>query len=228
MTNFVSKFLYLSKLIILPAALVYMWYFIQTSPEYQYGGVYIIGTIISLAIVFSVLMSIRNRIVNKRKENDWRVKRLAEDALMVPMSQKEFEEALIYRIKLIATTLESKGDEYNTNKDMLHNFNTVARYTSLTPRLALWGMFMKHFVSIRDYVMSERDYTVAQLEEKFGDAINYLILLEMMTKKEKTFGQKLIKEANDKEKEIQEKLNVLDTSDDELEKERLTQSNDDK
>jgi hypothetical protein len=173
MTNFVSKFLYLSKLIILPAALVYMWYFIQTSPEYQYGGVYIIGTIISLAIVFSVLMSIRNRIVNKRKENDWRVKRLAEDALMVPMSQKEFEEALIYRIKLIATTLESKGDEYNTNKDMLHNFNTVARYTSLTPRLALWGMFMKHFVSIRDYVMSERDYTVAQLEEKFGDAINY-------------------------------------------------------
>jgi hypothetical protein len=52
-----------------------------------------------------------------------------------------------------------------------------------TPEKALWGLAMKHLVSIVDIVdglEAGRVPAVALSDEKLGDMINYLILLEAL------------------------------------------------
>jgi hypothetical protein len=212
----ISKFLYLSKLIVLPAALIYAWYTIQTTPEYQYGGVYIVATIISIAMLASIFKSIRNRLLAKNKPI---TRRLNVRDVVVSLGEEEFSHSLENRLERIKTILTTKGEEYSGGNDKFHNFNLAAQYSNISPKLALWGMFLKHFISIRDYVKEERDYTLEQLDEKFGDAINYLILLEIMSKKEKTYGETLKEELEKREKETQEKLFIDKDTAEKLEKE---------
>jgi len=95
------------------------------------------------------------------------------------MLESEFENILEVRIDKIRETLKSKAKEYAT-EDRLHNFKIAARICDTTAEQALWGMASKHLVSIIDMVSDSKDRipSHAMVDEKIGDMINYLILLE--------------------------------------------------
>lgn len=112
------------------------------------------------------------------------------------MNNKEFEKLLERRINLIKSVMSSKNKEYATDDDKFHNFKRAGDMLRQTPEQALIGMWTKHIISILDIVKKIDDdaskelinvcdgtgLSLKMLEEKIGDAINYLILLEAMIK----------------------------------------------
>ena len=94
------------------------------------------------------------------------------------MTPERFNEILAKRLEATKAVLASKATEYASGRDRLHNFNRAAAMLGTTPEKALIGMWTKHIVSILDIVDSENVPSLAMLEEKIGDAVNYLVLLE--------------------------------------------------
>lgn len=110
------------------------------------------------------------------------------------MTSAEFDVILEQRMVEMRRVLGLKAGEYASDKDRLHNFKQAAAefpagmYHNDTPVEALVGMMRKHWASIMDLVRYKalgRVYTDAMVDEKIGDAINYLVLLEAILK-EKT------------------------------------------
>ncbi|MRS02022.1 hypothetical protein EG832_02135 [bacterium] len=96
------------------------------------------------------------------------------------MNFEDFGKLLQARLQRTEKVLSGKAKEYSMNGDRLHNFKVAARITGETPEKALFGMFLKHLVSIMDIIDKPGSATPEQTDEKIGDAINYLILLEAM------------------------------------------------
>ena len=94
----------------------------------------------------------------------------------------EFEKILSARISSIKSVLGNKAKEYAMEGDRLHNFKVAARVKNETPEKALWGMAVKHLVCIIDMVDGKLESTIPMVDEKVGDMINYLILLEALMK----------------------------------------------
>lgn len=101
------------------------------------------------------------------------------------MNQKEFDKILQARIQEIQNVLGSKAKEYAHKGDRLHNFKVAAQIDKETSEQALWGMLKKHLVCIMDMKDGNLEISEAMVNEKIGDAINYLILLEALMKEEK-------------------------------------------
>lgn len=107
------------------------------------------------------------------------------------MTGEDFAALLDRRIEHIRSTLIRKASEYASNTDRLHNFKAAAAMLRTTPASALIGFLAKHLVSIFDLVEEQRQGVVRQdldimVDEKIGDAINYLILLEAVMKEKKS------------------------------------------
>lgn len=100
------------------------------------------------------------------------------------MNLKDFNKLIDCRCKKIKDVLVSKSAEYSTDDDKFHNFKVAARYLNTTQEKALMGMKVKHTVSIDDLVehadTEPERLTEHLINEKIGDEINYLILLEGM------------------------------------------------
>ena len=98
--------------------------------------------------------------------------------MLIQDFEKMFEETQEHS----RNVLIEKAREYANPTDRLHNFKEAANVDCATPEMALWGMFMKHFISIKDIKDSASFQRVSKemLNEKFGDAINYLILLKAL------------------------------------------------
>ena len=96
------------------------------------------------------------------------------------MKSLEFNELLNERLKKITKTLDQKANQYESSSDRLHNFKVAARLSGTAPEEALWGMAMKHLVSVTDLVSGQLENTRGNIDEKIGDMINYLILLEAL------------------------------------------------
>lgn len=90
---------------------------------------------------------------------------------------RTFDQVVDDRIQKIRNTLSKKAGEYATSGNKFHNFDVAGRISDSPPEQALFGMMLKHIVSVMDIVESGIT-TEAQLDEKIGDTINYLILLE--------------------------------------------------
>ena len=105
------------------------------------------------------------------------------------MNRTEFEFILAARQRKIKETLGKKAAEYSFKLDILHNFKESAKFQSETSKTTtareLWGMAKKHIISVQDMVFSEGKPSIELVDEKIGDAINYLILLEAIFKEEK-------------------------------------------
>ena len=101
------------------------------------------------------------------------------------MTEQEFQEVLDARLTKIKETLSSKAKEYATDNDKLHNFNVGARLTGQTRERVLWGFALKHYISFLD-ILDNLDKgklpSEAMVDEKVGDLINYLVLVEASIK----------------------------------------------
>ena len=93
------------------------------------------------------------------------------------MKLEEFDRVVERRIGLIRQVLGVKAGEYATEADRLHNFKQGAALLRVSPSEACLSYMSKHLVSVIDLVKSG-NATQTQIDEKVGDAINYLILLE--------------------------------------------------
>jgi len=101
------------------------------------------------------------------------------------MNHIEFNKLLKEILERTTNVLETKSDEYSTDEDKLHNFKRAGKMLGCTPERALIGMWTKHIISILDIVDAKDDGIEPdweRVEEKIGDAINYLILLEALIK----------------------------------------------
>lgn len=100
------------------------------------------------------------------------------------MKSQDFDKIVEHRCQKIKSILASKAKEYAT-EDRLHNFKRAAVFMNKTPATVCWGFAMKHFTSVADIVddvQSGKYIPMGLLEEKIGDSINYLILLEAILK----------------------------------------------
>lgn len=98
-------------------------------------------------------------------------------------SPEKFERIVDERLAHCQKVLLNKNKEYSRNGDRLHNFRSAAQRRGTDPMSALLGMKVKHEVSIEDMVrdcLEGRPPTRKQIAEKFGDDINYLLLLEAL------------------------------------------------
>ena len=118
------------------------------------------------------------------------------------MNQKQFDKIVLARVEGIKNVLVEKAKEYSSKEDRLHNFKVAARLESSnqTPEQALWGMAKKHLVSIIDIISKtpSGEFPSDELrDEKIGDSINYLILLEalLIERKETTEPAKKVVDA---------------------------------
>lgn len=93
------------------------------------------------------------------------------------MNDITFERLVERRLNLIRNTLNRKAVEYATD-DRLYNFKVAARINDTAPEKALKGMMAKHEVSVQDLINGRGILTQELIDEKIGDHINYLILLE--------------------------------------------------
>lgn len=96
------------------------------------------------------------------------------------MNDTQFQAIVELRCKKIKSVLASKAKEY-ARQDRLSNFKKASALMGVTPATACMSFWMKHIVSIVDLVNDYEKGTKASPEmwnEKLGDAINYLVLLE--------------------------------------------------
>jgi hypothetical protein len=94
------------------------------------------------------------------------------------VNNKQFEQVFEDRVEKSRTVLVAKAAEYASDTDRLHNFKKGAVLTESTPEQTLWGFLTKHLVSLSDMITSDKIYSREQWDEKIGDSINYLILLD--------------------------------------------------
>jgi hypothetical protein len=107
------------------------------------------------------------------------------------MRVDEFNVIVESRIEKTRNLLIKKGVEYAGDGDRLYNFKRAAEILRTTPELALWGMFCKHLVSVIDMVEGRHQVTDKMIDEKIGDMITYLHILEAYFKEKKLCNRNL-------------------------------------
>jgi hypothetical protein len=109
------------------------------------------------------------------------------------MNQETFNFHLSARLRLIEATLGSKGVEYSNTTDRLKNFRTGAMEQRTIPEDYLAGLVTKQKISVWDYIeelVVGKDIRSLYLwQEKLGDIINYMILLECLIIERKEKGK---------------------------------------
>ena len=101
------------------------------------------------------------------------------------MTNEKFELLLEMRIEQIKSVLERKRSEYASEDDNLHLFKRAAAMLATTPADACMCFMAKHWASLSEIVIKAKNgYKTPQavIDEKIGDAICYLILLEALLK----------------------------------------------
>lgn len=101
------------------------------------------------------------------------------------MTHDAFNALLVKRLEAIEKVLASKAKEYATSADRLHNFKRSAEVMRRTPAQACAAFMTKHVTSVYDMIEASAAgvaFNTSYIDEKIGDAINYLILLEAILK----------------------------------------------
>lgn len=97
------------------------------------------------------------------------------------MNSEQFNKEAIEFLDSIKERLTKKRGEYASNNNVFRNFdNAKGFFNNGTNKLALWNYLVKHLVSIKDYCENEQNLTNEQLEEKTGDIIAYMVILNSM------------------------------------------------
>ena len=94
------------------------------------------------------------------------------------MTFEEFDILLAERFAKSKCVLTAKSAEYAKDNDKLHNFKLAAHVGRVTVPQAWFGMWLKHLISLIDMIESGEQPTAHWVDEKIGDLVNYLYLLE--------------------------------------------------
>ena len=102
------------------------------------------------------------------------------------MTNKDFETKILdFRLSEIIRLLGIKGKEYGSDLDRFSNFKDIAKVSDDAPEHVAFTLMMKHFSFIKDICQHKfrKDMITTKLiNEKIGDCINYLILIEGIIK----------------------------------------------
>ena len=96
------------------------------------------------------------------------------------MNNENFENAIKRHISIIEGNLLNKAKEYASDVDRLHNFTQGARIENQTTERVIWGIALKHLISVKDIISDiEKGKIPSQqfLDEKLGDWSTYMALL---------------------------------------------------
>lgn len=94
-------------------------------------------------------------------------------------------EALKKQIKTIKNTLKLKSEEYDSKTQALNNFKIAADLTHSNMSTVCYGYLLKHLISVYEMIVLNREFEEEIVEEKFGDLINYIIILKIIKNIEK-------------------------------------------
>lgn len=99
------------------------------------------------------------------------------------MQAGEFNKIVVRRQEKTHEVLVLKASEYANDKERFHNFKASGAMKGEVPELALWGFATKAIISIQDMIKriqfgDHAPMTLGWIDEKIGDVINYLHLLE--------------------------------------------------
>lgn len=105
------------------------------------------------------------------------------------MTRENFNKHVEEVFTRTSNVLIKKGKEYANNDEVFHNFNNSTGISLHNENTSVaWEFMTKHLQSIKD-ILSELEntcltprFTKEVIDEKFGDTINYLILIEGMLK----------------------------------------------
>jgi hypothetical protein len=108
------------------------------------------------------------------------------------MTKHQFDSLIVdRRLELIKKILKSKNAEYSYSASAFENFEKGVELSMHDKKEKYaWELLVKHLQSIKSILenLNDRKNPSNELiEEKFGDAINYLILLEGMLKERNGF-----------------------------------------
>jgi len=99
------------------------------------------------------------------------------------MNDVSFRHVLLQRITQVTKNLTAKADEY-ARGDRLSNFKKIADMLDTTPEKALIGLVMKHIVALVDFIddiyFDDKLQSYSRWDEKIGDVMAYMILLDAM------------------------------------------------
>ena len=113
------------------------------------------------------------------------------------MNQNDFNNLVESTMESCKKTLVKKREEYviDLAADVLSNFKNNAKLSIAgTPEGIGWELMTKHLQSIKDYCAG-RKVSSAVLDEKIGDAINYLVLIKAIISEREGFGIDAVNEA---------------------------------
>lgn len=128
------------------------------------------------------------------------------------MNKIEFNKLVDERIKLIQSVLQKKGAEYANDKDVFHNFEEGTKMSFHDTReMVAWEYMMKHMISIKDMISSKSTFSENTIREKFGDAINYLILMEAMMLDSNGIQQRFCEAVKETTAKAEKKIEYLRT-----------------
>ena len=102
------------------------------------------------------------------------------------MTNEKMSNLIEARFISARATLCNKAKEYASEDSRFYNFYTAGDLLGVDPKIALMGMAIKHFVSCLDLAKGKLANTEQYTDEKIGDMINYLLLLEAMLHEERT------------------------------------------
>jgi hypothetical protein len=106
------------------------------------------------------------------------------------MTTEKFNRIVQDRKDAISRTLQAKAKEYARDSDRLHNFKRAGVFMRQCPAAVCFAFGMKHLTSIADMVddaSAGKLGTIELWDEKVGDAINYLILLQALVTEARDF-----------------------------------------
>ncbi len=106
------------------------------------------------------------------------------------MNQNDFNNLVESTMESCKKKLVQKREEYvnDPNIDVLSNFKNNAELSIAgTPEGIGWELMTKHLQSIKDYCEG-RKVGSEVLDEKIGDAINYLVLIKAIISEREGFG----------------------------------------
>ena len=108
------------------------------------------------------------------------------------MNIEEFNELLEQRFEKTCNVLVVKNKEYGLDEDVLHSFRDQADMSMHnTPPAVAWELLVKHLYSIRrmvsEFEATGMPPTTELTDEKIGDAINYLVLIEALFKRTSSY-----------------------------------------